>query len=98
MSIAAVTQNDDGDGACYAGGDADHAKKPHWMIVPGHCWPLKHEPRALAGWLHAQRREEPVLQQVREHSRYVSRYIPQGLEIPRMDIESQESKKVVRDS
>jgi hypothetical protein len=56
-----VTQNDDGDGACYAGGGADHAKKLHWMIVPGHCWPSKNEPTALAGWLHAQRPEESVL-------------------------------------
>ena len=61
MSIAAVTQNDDGDGACYVGGGAGHAKKPHWMIVPGHYWPSKNEPTALAGWLHAQRPEEPVL-------------------------------------
>jgi hypothetical protein len=59
--IAAVIQNDDGDGACYAGGGADRAKKLHWMIVPGHCWPSKNEPIALAGWLHAQRPEESVL-------------------------------------
>jgi hypothetical protein len=56
-----VKQNDDGDGVCYAGGGAGHAKKLHWMIVTGHCWPLKNEPTALAGWLHAQRPEESVL-------------------------------------
>ena len=61
LAIAAMKQNDDGDGACCAGGGADHAKKLHWMIVPGHYWPSKNVPTALAGWLHAQRPEEPVL-------------------------------------
>jgi len=61
QAIAALKQNDDGDGVCCACGGAGHAKKPHWTIAPGHCWPLTHEPTALAGWLHAQRPEERVL-------------------------------------
>jgi hypothetical protein len=55
-----VNSNDDGDDACCAGDGADHAKKLHWMIVPGHCGPLKNEPIALAGWFRSQRQQKPV--------------------------------------
>jgi hypothetical protein len=68
------------------------------MTAPGHCWPLRNELIALAEWIRVQRQEKRVQSQVREDSRYVSRYISQGSEIPRGDIESQESRKVALDS
>jgi hypothetical protein len=82
--------DDDGDGAYGVCGGADHAKKLHWMIVPGHCWMLMEMPIALAVWFDAQMQEEPAQQSEREDSKYVSRCIPQGSEIPREDIETQE--------
>jgi hypothetical protein len=54
IATAAVNSDDDGDGACYAGDGADHAKKLHWLIAPGHCRPWKNELIALAGWLRSQ--------------------------------------------
>jgi hypothetical protein len=47
-TIAAKNWSDGDDGACGAADGADHAKKLHWMIVPGHCWPLTQMPIALA--------------------------------------------------
>ena len=68
------------------------------MIVPGHCWPLTKMPIALVEWFDAQMLEEAVQLSLREDSKYVSRSIPQGSEIPREDIETQESRKVARHS
>jgi hypothetical protein len=50
-----VNSDDGGDGACYAGDGADHAKKLHWKLALGHCSPLKNGLIALAGWLRSQR-------------------------------------------
>jgi hypothetical protein len=82
--------SDAGDGACGAADGADHEKKPHWMIVPGHCWPLTEMPIALAQWFDAPMQEGPVQQRGPEDSKYVSRCFPQGSEIPREGIETQE--------
>jgi hypothetical protein len=76
-------------GACGAADGADHEKKLHWMIVPGHCWPLTEMPIALAHWFDGQMQEEPVQPTVREGLKYVSRCFPQGSEIPREGIETQ---------
>jgi hypothetical protein len=68
------------------------------MIVIDHCWPLTQKPIASAEWLDVQMQEESVQLSVREDSKYVSRCIPQGSEIPREDIETQECWKVAWDS
>jgi hypothetical protein len=68
------------------------------MIVPGCCWLLKNEPLALAEWFRVQKQTAPVQSRVTKEPMYVSRYISQGSEIPRGDIETQESWKVAMDS
>jgi hypothetical protein len=68
------------------------------MIVIDHYWPLSQKPIASAEWFAAQMQEESVQLSVREDSKYVSRCIPQGSEIPREHIETQEGGKVAYDS
>jgi hypothetical protein len=68
------------------------------MIVTGQCCWLTETPIVLAEWFDAQMQEEPVQLLTREDSKYVSRCIPQGSEIPREDIETQVSWKVAWDS
>jgi hypothetical protein len=80
--------DDDGDDAGCAGDGGDRVKKLDWMIVPGRCWLLKHEPNSLAECFHAQRQKEPAQTLVQKEPIYVSRYISQGSEIPRGDIET----------
>jgi hypothetical protein len=96
--MAALSLDDGGDGACCVGGGVDHARKPDWMIATGYCWLLTKQPNAIAKWFDARRQEEQVLSQAREGSSYASRYISQGSEIPRGDIETQESRKVAMES
>jgi hypothetical protein len=97
-AIAAANSDDDGDGACCAGDGVDHAKKLDWMFATDHCWRLKKQTNATAKWFDARRQEEQVPPRVERDSKYVSRYISQGSEIPRGDIETQESYNVAMDS
>jgi hypothetical protein len=80
--------DDDGDDADYAVDGGGRVKKQDWMIVPGRCLLLKHEPNSLAECFHAQRQGGPALSRVQKEPIYVSRYISQGSEIPRGDIET----------
>jgi hypothetical protein len=68
------------------------------MIVTGQCFWLTETPIALAERFAAQMQKEPEQLLTREDSKYVSRCIPQGSEIPREDIETQEGWKVAWDS
>jgi hypothetical protein len=83
-----VSLGDDGDDADCAGDGAGRGRKQDWMIVPGHCWPLKNELISLAECFRAQRQEESAQSPVQEELIYASRYISQGSEIPRGDIET----------
>jgi hypothetical protein len=97
-AIAAACLDDDGDDAGCACDGAGRGKTLDWTIVPGRCLPLKNELTALAEWFRVQRQTEPVQPKVPKEPMYVSRYISQGSEIPRGDIETQESSKVAMDS
>src|SRR5271169_4258086 len=72
--------------------------KPDLTIATGHCWLLREETNVIAKLFDARRQEEPVPSQAREDSKFVSLCISQGSEIPRGDIETQESWKVAMDS
>jgi hypothetical protein len=80
--------DDDGDDADYAGDGAGREKKLGWMIALGRCWPLKNAPNSLAECFRAQRQKEPAQSPAQEELMCVSRYISQGSEIPREDIET----------
>ena len=90
--------DDDGDDAGCACDGADRGRKLDWMIVLGHCWPLKNEQIAFAEWFRVLMLAVLVQSRAPKEPRYVSRYIPQGSESPRGHIEAQESWKVAMDS